>query len=137
MQSCCFWLRAAPWPLGSLFGSFSPCGARPKGDQQPDGRVARNQSIQGFSRPVSYAQVSLVNEVHTQEVYPMRCTPMRCVECTPERLGGNLQISDLTNGSAVDRWSICRDLSCKIEVFALRDRSHYRPPHIRSVTIAY
>ena len=31
------WLRAAPWPLGSFFGSFSPRGARSKGDQQPDG----------------------------------------------------------------------------------------------------
>jgi hypothetical protein len=29
--------------LGSLFGSFSPRGARSKGDQQPDGRVAHNQ----------------------------------------------------------------------------------------------
>ena len=37
------WLRAAPWPLGSLFGSFSPREARSKGDQQPDGRVAHNQ----------------------------------------------------------------------------------------------
>src|SRR5271154_6032169 len=34
---------AAPRPLGSLFGSFSPRGARSKGDQQPDGRVAHNQ----------------------------------------------------------------------------------------------
>src|SRR5271168_1573778 len=33
---------AAPRPLGSLFGSFSPRGARSKGDQQPDGRVAHN-----------------------------------------------------------------------------------------------
>jgi hypothetical protein len=37
------WLRAAPRPLGSLFGSFSPRGARSKGDQQPDSRVAHNQ----------------------------------------------------------------------------------------------
>jgi hypothetical protein len=37
------WLREAPWPLGGLFGSFSPRGARSKGDQQPDGRVAHNQ----------------------------------------------------------------------------------------------
>jgi len=29
--------------LDSLFGSFSPRGARSKGDQQPDGRVAHNQ----------------------------------------------------------------------------------------------
>ena len=28
---------------GSLFGSFSPRGARSKDDQQPDGRVAHNQ----------------------------------------------------------------------------------------------
>jgi hypothetical protein len=34
---------AAPRPLGSLFGSFSPRGARSKGDQQPDGRIAHNQ----------------------------------------------------------------------------------------------
>ena len=37
------WLQAAPRPLGSLFGSFSPRGARSMGDQQPDGRVAHNQ----------------------------------------------------------------------------------------------
>jgi hypothetical protein len=37
------WPRAVPQPLGSLFGSFSPRGARSKGDQQPDGRVAHNQ----------------------------------------------------------------------------------------------
>ena len=28
------WLRAAPWPLGRLFGSFSPRGARSKGVSQ-------------------------------------------------------------------------------------------------------
>ena len=39
------WLRAAPWLLGSLFGSFSPRGARFKGDQQPDGRVAHDQKL--------------------------------------------------------------------------------------------
>ena len=42
------WLRAAPRPLGSLFGSFSPRGARTKGDQQPDGRVAHNQKLQNI-----------------------------------------------------------------------------------------
>src|SRR2546421_250667 len=36
---------AAPRPLGSLFGSFSPRGARSKCDQQPDGRVAHNQKL--------------------------------------------------------------------------------------------
>jgi hypothetical protein len=40
---------AAPRPLGSLFGSFSPRGARSKGDQQPDGRVAHNQKL--FNHP--------------------------------------------------------------------------------------
>jgi hypothetical protein len=30
-------------PMDSLFGSFSPRGARSKGDQQPNGRVAYNQ----------------------------------------------------------------------------------------------
>ena len=39
---------AAPRPLGSLFGSFSPRGARSKGDQQPDGRVAHNQKLQNI-----------------------------------------------------------------------------------------
>ena len=39
---------AAPRPLGSLFGSFSPRGARSKGDQQPDGRVAHNQRLQNI-----------------------------------------------------------------------------------------
>ena len=38
------WLRAAPWPLGSLFGSFSPYRARSK---QPDGRVAHNRGERG------------------------------------------------------------------------------------------
>ena len=42
------WLPAAPWPLGSLFDSFSPRGARSKGDQQPDGRVAHNQKLQNI-----------------------------------------------------------------------------------------
>jgi hypothetical protein len=37
MQSCCFGL-----------GSFSPRGARSKGDQQPDGRVAHNQKLQNI-----------------------------------------------------------------------------------------
>jgi hypothetical protein len=32
-------------PMGSLFGSFSPRGARSKGNQQPDGRVAHNQKL--------------------------------------------------------------------------------------------
>ena len=32
--------------MGSLFGSFSPHGARSNGDQQPDGRVAHNQKLQ-------------------------------------------------------------------------------------------
>src|SRR5271154_2340254 len=36
---------AAPWPLGNLFDSFSPRGARSKGDQQSDGRVAHNQKL--------------------------------------------------------------------------------------------
>jgi hypothetical protein len=43
-----FWLRAAPRPLGSLFGSFSRREARSKGDQQPDGRVAHNQKLQNI-----------------------------------------------------------------------------------------
>ena len=34
--------------MGSLFGSFSPRGARSKGDQQPDGRVAHNQKLQNI-----------------------------------------------------------------------------------------
>jgi hypothetical protein len=42
------WLRAAPRPLGSLFGSFSPRGARSKGNQQPDGRVSHNQKLQNI-----------------------------------------------------------------------------------------
>ena len=43
-----FLASAAPRPLGSLFGSFSPRGARSKGDQQPDGRVAHNQKLQNI-----------------------------------------------------------------------------------------
>jgi hypothetical protein len=39
------WLPATPWPLGSLFDSFSPRGVRSKGDQQLDGRVAHNQKL--------------------------------------------------------------------------------------------
>jgi hypothetical protein len=38
------WPHVALRPLGSLFGSFSPRGARSKGDQQPDGRAAHNQT---------------------------------------------------------------------------------------------
>src|SRR3954453_23442664 len=61
---------AAPRPLGSLFGSFSPRGARSKGDQQPDGRVAHNQKLfnhpgcryKWLSPPVSDAQGRLVND---------------------------------------------------------------------------
>jgi hypothetical protein len=54
------WLPAAPWPLGSLFDSFSPCGARSKGDQQPDDRVAHNRKLlnifKRFSPPVPSAR---------------------------------------------------------------------------------
>src|SRR5271156_1241837 len=39
---------AVPRPLGSLFGSFSSRGARSKGDQQPDGRIAHNQKLQNI-----------------------------------------------------------------------------------------
>src|SRR5271169_6352427 len=60
---------AASRLLDSLFGSFSPRGARSKGDQQPDGRVAPQSeafkppwvSIQGLSPPMSCAQGRLVN----------------------------------------------------------------------------
>ena len=38
-------------PMGSLFGSFPPRGARSKGDQQPDGRVAHNQKLQASFGP--------------------------------------------------------------------------------------
>jgi hypothetical protein len=31
--------------VGQSFSSFSPRGARSKGDQQPDGRVAHNQKL--------------------------------------------------------------------------------------------
>ena len=34
--------------VGQSFGSFSPRGARSKGDQQPDGRVAHNQKLQNI-----------------------------------------------------------------------------------------
>jgi hypothetical protein len=45
MLSSRFGFEPAPWLLGSLFGSFSPRGARSNGDQQPDGRVAHNQKL--------------------------------------------------------------------------------------------
>ena len=56
--------------VGQSFGSFSPRGARSKGDQQPDGRVAHNSeafktslgSIYGFSPRGSCAQGRLVND---------------------------------------------------------------------------
>ena len=52
------WLRAAPRPLGSLFGSFSPRGARSKVDQQPDGRVAHNlQNIRGVDAEIMGTRV--------------------------------------------------------------------------------
>jgi hypothetical protein len=44
------WLRVASRPLGSLFGSFSPRGARSKGDQQPEARVAHNQKLLNILR---------------------------------------------------------------------------------------
>jgi hypothetical protein len=34
--------------VGQSFDSFSPRGARSKGDQQPDGRVAHNQKLQNI-----------------------------------------------------------------------------------------
>jgi hypothetical protein len=34
--------------VGQSFGSFSQRGARSKGDQQPDGRVAHNQKLQNI-----------------------------------------------------------------------------------------
>ena len=42
------WPRQHLGRWGSLFGSFSPRGARSKGDQQPDGRVAHNQKLQNI-----------------------------------------------------------------------------------------
>ena len=45
MQSRCFGFEQYLGRMGSLFGSFSPRGARPKSDQQPDGRVAHNQKL--------------------------------------------------------------------------------------------
>jgi hypothetical protein len=62
--------------LGSLFGSFSPRGARSKGissltAESPTIRSPKNilgVDI-GFSLPVSCAQGRLVNEIHAHEVY--------------------------------------------------------------------
>src|SRR3984885_7094939 len=47
MQSCCFGFGSTE-AVGQSFGSFSPRGARSKGDQQPDGRVAHNQKLQNI-----------------------------------------------------------------------------------------
>jgi hypothetical protein len=47
MQSCCFGFGST-LAVGQSFGSFSPRGARSKGDQQPDGRVAHNQKLQNI-----------------------------------------------------------------------------------------
>src|SRR2546423_11970512 len=75
MQTCCFGFEQhrGSW---AVFGNFSPRGARSKGGQQPDGRVAHNQklytslvSIEGFSPPVSCAQGRLVNEMHVYEIH--------------------------------------------------------------------
>jgi hypothetical protein len=60
---------------------------------------------------------------------PVACTPMRYtpLRCTPERFWE--KPPDLP---PYKRWcgaSICRDLSCKIRVFALRDKGPYGPPH--------
>ena len=40
MRSCCFSFEQHLGRWAVFFGSFSPRGARSKGDQQPDGRVA-------------------------------------------------------------------------------------------------
>jgi hypothetical protein len=45
MQSCCFGFQQHLGRWVVFFGSFSPRGARSKGDQQPDGRVAYNQKL--------------------------------------------------------------------------------------------
>jgi hypothetical protein len=43
------WLQQHLGRWAVFFGSFSPRGARSKGDQQPDGRVAHNQ--EAFEHP--------------------------------------------------------------------------------------
>jgi hypothetical protein len=47
MQSCAL-TSSSTLAVGQSFGSFSPHGARSKGDQQPDGRVAHNQKLQNI-----------------------------------------------------------------------------------------
>jgi hypothetical protein len=47
MQSCCFGFGSTE-AVGQSFRQLSPRGARSKGDQQPDGRVAHNQKLQNI-----------------------------------------------------------------------------------------
>ena len=47
MQSCCFGSSSTE-AVGQSFRQLSPRGARSKGDQQPDGRVAHNQELQNI-----------------------------------------------------------------------------------------
>jgi hypothetical protein len=76
---------AAPRPSGSLFGSFSPRGARSKGDQQPDGRVAHNSealktssvSIQGSSPPCGAREEGSQMGCTPVRYTPIKCTPMK------------------------------------------------------------
>ena len=79
MQSCCFGFGSTE-AVGQSFGSFSPRGARSKGGQQPDGRVAHNQklSILGVDTNSRYpcsTRKELVNETHTREMYTHNIRP--------------------------------------------------------------
>src|SRR5450432_1306656 len=67
MQSCRFWLRAAPRPLGSLFGSFHHAERAPRvisslTAESPTIQELQTSlvAVQGFSPPVSCAQGRLV-----------------------------------------------------------------------------
>ena len=81
--------------VGQSFGSFSPRGARSKGDQQPDGRVAHNSEASKHpwcryrdSRHPGHARKEDSQMRYTPMRYtPMRYTPMRYtpVRCTPMR----------------------------------------------------
>src|SRR5271163_5113838 len=69
---------AAPRPLGSLFGSFSPRGARFKGDQQPDGRVAHNQKLSNYPgcRYKDSRHPCSTRKEDSLKCISMKCTPV-------------------------------------------------------------
>jgi hypothetical protein len=78
-----------------------------------------------------------VCEVHTHEVQPVRYThahemyahKLHAHEMHAREVRAYKMHAHKTHAyPTVVRWSICRDLSCRMRVFALRDKGPYGPP---------